>query len=329
MQSIKSRIINFILRNRHLLRFKLRKPVFDFNSSIADFRRECEEGAAKYGRVPEGVSVTGGEISGVRAEWLMPAGAPSDRIIMYVHGGGYVSGSCADHRGFVARFAAGCGYNTLTYEYRLAPEHPFPAAVDDSVSVYRALISSKYSPENVIIAGESAGGGLTLALLLALKEKGLPLPAAAVAISPWTDLKCESESYRTKNKVSLAPLNSWIVFGKYYSGSANPSNPLISPLYGELSGLPPILINSGTDDELYDDGKNFYLKAKAAGADVRFRSGEGMVHCYPLLAPMFPEASEAMDEIVEFIREHFSRYSKCTETSSKAERSAAPPPAQG
>ena len=307
MQSIKSRIINFILRNRHLLSLKLKKPVFDFNSSIDDFRRECEEGAAKYGKIPDGVSVTGGEIGGVKAEWLVPAGAPADKIIIYVHGGGYVSGSCADHRGFVARFAARCGRTALTYEYRLAPEHPFPAAVDDSVAVYRALTASKYSPADVIIAGESAGGGLTLALLLALKKNGQPLPAAAVAISPWTDLKCEGESYRTKNKVSLAPLNSWIVFGRYYAGTFDSSNPLISPLYGELSGLPPIFINSGTDDELYDDGKSFYLKAKAAKADISFRSGEGMVHCYPLLAPMFPEASEAMDEIVEFIKEHSGR----------------------
>lgn len=322
MQSIKSRIINFILRNRHLLRFKLRKPVFDFNSSIDDFRRECEEGAAKYGKIPDGVSVISGETGGVRAEWLIPAGAPADKIIMYVHGGGYVSGSCADHRGFVARFAAGCGCTALTYEYRLAPEHPFPAAVDDSVAVYRALTASKYSPADIIIAGESAGGGLALALLLALKERNLPLPAAAVAISPWTDLKCEGESYRTKNKVSLAPLNSWIVFGKYYAGNTDPSNPLISPLYGDLSGLPPILINSGTDDELYDDGKNFYLKAKAAGADISFRSGEGMVHCYPLLAPMFPEASEAMDEIVEFIKDHSGRYSECAEASSKTKISS-------
>jgi len=310
MQSVKSRIINFILRNRHLLKLKLKKPVFDFNSSIDDFRRECEEGAAKYGRIPEGVSVTGCVIGGVKAEWLVPAGAPADKIIMYVHGGGYVSGSCADHRGFVARFAVRCGYQALTYEYRLAPEHPFPAAVDDSVNVYRALTESKYSPSDIIIAGESAGGGLTLALLLALKKKGLLLPAAAVAISPWTDLKCEGESYRTKNKVSLAPLNSWTVFSRYYAGSADPSNPLISPLYGDLNDLPPILINSGADDELYDDGKNFYLKAKAAGADVRFRSGEGMVHCYPLLAPMFPEASETMDEIVAFIKQHFGGRNK-------------------
>jgi len=314
MQSIKSRIINFILRNRHLLRFKLRKPVFDFNSSIENFRRECEEGAAKYGKIPEGVSVVSDEISGVKAEWLVPAGAPADKIIMYVHGGGYVSGSCSDHRGFVARFAASCGYAALTYEYRLAPEHPFPAAVEDSVAVYRALTGSKYAPADIIIAGESAGGGLTLALLLALKKSGMQLPAAALAISPWTDLRCEGESYRTKNKVSLAPLNSWIVFGKYYAGKTDPSNPLISPLYGDLTGLPPIMINSGTDDELYDDGKNFYLKAKAAGADIRFRSGEGMVHCYPLLAPMFPEAVEAMDQIVAFIKEHFGRRVKTPAT---------------
>ncbi|MDD3051142.1 MAG: alpha/beta hydrolase, partial [Candidatus Cloacimonetes bacterium] len=150
---------------------------------------------------------------------------------------------------------------------------------------------------------ESAGGGLCLALLLALKERKIVLPAAVVAISPWTDLTCSGESYKTKNKVSPAPLNSWTVFSEHYAGSHNKENPLISPLYGNLEGLPPIFINSGVDDELFDDGKNFAEKAKEAGVDVRFREGKGMIHCYPLLAPLFPEATEAMQEIVDFVKE--------------------------
>jgi len=139
-----------------------------------------------------------------------------------------------------------------------------------------------------------------------LKERNISLPVAAVSISPWTDLTCSSDSYRTKNKVSLAPLNSWTVFSKYYIGENKATNPLISPLFGDLKGLPPILINSGVDDELYQDGEEFYLKARSAGVDITFKAGIGMVHCYPLLAPMFPEATEAMNEIVDFVKKHLS-----------------------
>jgi acetyl esterase/lipase len=152
------------------------------------------------------------------------------------------------------------------------------------------------------LAGESAGGGLALALLLAIKKEQFPMPAVAVVISPWTDLTCSGASYRTKNRKSLAPLNSWTVFSAHYVGRNDPQNPLISPLFGDLSGLPPLLINAGEDDELFDDGRLFAEKAKEAGVEVTFRPGKNMVHCYPLMAPMFREATEAMDEIVRFIK---------------------------
>jgi len=304
MTSFKSRMFNFLLRNRHLLQGKLKKETFDFNSSIADFRDFCEKGATRYAKLPKGITVKEQMIEGIKSEWLIPDGANPEKLIFYVHGGGYVSGSCSDHRAIVSKFAKNAGFTYLVYEYRLAPENPFPAALDDSVKVYQWLLSSGFKPENILIAGESAGGGLCLAILLALKERNIALPVAAVAISPWTDLTCSSNSYRTKNKVSLAPLNSWTVFGNYYVGKNQATNPLISPLFGDLRGLPPILINSGADDELFEDGEKFYLKAKNAGVDITFNAGNGMVHCYPLLAPMFREATEAMNEIVDFITSH-------------------------
>jgi acetyl esterase/lipase len=305
MASFKSKLFNFLIRNGHLFRGKLQKETFDMNTSIVDFRERCETGASKYATIPTGVIIKEQTIKGIKSEWLIPEGSNPDKVILYVHGGGYVSGSCSDHRGFVSKFAKNTGVTNLIYEYRLAPENPFPAAVDDSVTIYRWLLTSGFKPENIIIAGESAGGGLCLAILLALKERAIDLPAAAVAISPWTDLTCSSESYQTKNKVSPAPLNSWLVFSKHYTGESKANIPLISPLFGNLKGLPPILINSAVDDELYEDGEKFSLKAKAAGVDVTFRAGVGMVHCYPLLAPMFKEASEAMNEICDFIRRHF------------------------
>jgi acetyl esterase/lipase len=226
-------------------------------------------------------------------------------MILYVHGGGYVSGSCNDHRGFVSKFAKATGAATLVYEYRLAPEHPFPAAVEDSVKIYNWLLEQGHLPANILVAGESAGGGLCLALLLALKEQALPMPAAAVAISPWTDLTCSGDSYKTKNDRSPAPIDSWFVFSSHYAGNSPVNLPLISPLFGDLAGLPPLFINSGEDDELFDDGARFAEKAARAGVDVTFRRGPGMIHCYPLLAPMFPEATEAMAEIVGFVRKAF------------------------
>lgn len=304
MASFRSKMFNFLLRNRHLLQGKLKQEAFDFNSSIEGFREQCEKGAGKYAKIPAGITIKNQTIEGINAEWLIPHGSYPEKIILYVHGGGYVAGSCNDHRGFVSKFAKYTGVTCLTYEYRLAPENPHPAALEDSVKVFQWLLDSGYAHDNIVIAGESAGGGLTLAILLALKERKIKQPAAAIAISPWTDLTCSGDSYKTKNKVSLAPLNSWVVFSKYYVGKNQADLPLISPLFGNLEGLPPLLINSGVDDELYDDGEKFYQKAKGAGVDITFRKGNGMVHCYPLLAPMFPEATEAMDEIVGFIRKH-------------------------
>lgn len=296
-----------MIRNSYLFRGRLKKETFDMNTSIAQFREDCEKGVARYAKLPAGVEVKPDDIDGIKAEWLIPSGSNPEKVIMYVHGGGYVSGSCSDHRGFVSKFAAFTGVSNLVYEYGLAPENPYPAAVDDSVKVYRWLLASEFKPENIIIAGESAGGGLTLAILLYLKDHYIPLPKAGVAISPWTDLTCSGETYQTKNKVSPAPLNSWHVFAKHYAGENPLTLPYISPLFGDLNGLPPLFINSGMDDELFDDGRLFAEKAMAAGVDVTFRAGEKMLHCYPLLAPMFPEATEAMDEMVAFIKRQLNQ----------------------
>lgn len=304
MTSLKSRLFNLMIRNSYLFRGRLKKETFDMNTSIELFRENCEKGAARYAKMPPGVEAKPTTIESIKAEWLVPAGAHPEKMIFYVHGGGYVSGSCSDHRNFVSKFAAFTGVSNLIFEYRLAPENKFPAALDDTGKVYQSVLASGYKPENIIIAGESAGGGLTLATLLYLRDNNIPLPKAGVAISPWTDLTCQGETYKTKNKVSPAPLNSWHVFARHYAGDKPLTLPYISPLFGDLKGLPPLLINAGMDDELFDDGRSFAEKARTAGVDVTFRAGEKMVHCYPLLAPMFPEATEAMEEIVQFVRRH-------------------------
>jgi acetyl esterase/lipase len=308
MASIQSYIFNFILRHSHLLRFQLkRRSLIDWNTSIPKFREDCEKSAGLLGKVPQGIEVTPVTIEGIPAEWILPAGSGKDKIILYAHGGGYVSGSCNDHRALVARIVKNSGIGALLIDYRLAPEHPFPAALDDTVTVYKYLLKEGFSPSKLMIVGESAGGGLCLATLLALKERNIPLPSAAVAMSPWTDLKCTGESYRTKAGVCLSPGDAWTIFSKYYVGDNDPTFPLISPLYGDLQGLPPLFITVGEYEVLYDDALMFAEKAKSAGVYVILKIGEKMVHCYPLLPPFIPEARMEMDEICNFIKTHINK----------------------
>ena len=303
MTSFKAKIVIGLLRNRHILKGKFKKEIFKHNiDSVFEFRDECEKGAARFGKLPKGVITKQEVINLTLSEWIIPDKAAEDKLIFYIHGGGYVSGSCNDHRAIVAKITKRLGITTLLYEYGLAPENPFPAGLNDSLNVYKAVLKKGYKPENIIFMGESAGGGLCLALLIALKDKNIPMPKAAVAISPWTDLSCSSDSYNTMGKVSLAPTNCWNVFSHYYVGENDVKNPYISPLNGNLEGLPPLYINAGNNDEMIDDSFKFFQKAKSASVEISFKEGKGMIHCYPLLAPMFKEATEAMFEIEEFIK---------------------------
>jgi acetyl esterase/lipase len=274
----------------------------DWNTSIPEMRKAHEKTNKWIAKLPEGIQTKPVSIEEIHAEWVLPEHLRKDKVIFFTHGGGYVSGSCQDHRSIVAKLVKACDVRALQFDYRLAPEHPYPAAVEDSVTAYNWLLDQGVAPENIIIVGDSAGAGLALATLLALRDQGMPLPAAAVPISPWTDLTCSGESYRTKADVCLSPEGSWTVFGKYYMGDSDPTTPWMSPLFGELHDLPPLLIYTGDDEILRDDAIRFAEKAKQAGVDVTLRVGEKMVHCYPFLAPLIPEAQEAMDEICEFIQ---------------------------
>jgi monoterpene epsilon-lactone hydrolase len=306
MPSLQSRLLYLGMRNRHLLNFRLKREAWDWNTSIPDFRRKCEEANDRLARMPVGIEVTpvaiGALPAPLSAEWIRPSSASSESVILYIHGGGYVSGSCKDHRAMVAKIVKASQVGALLFDYRLAPEHPFPAALDDSLAAYRWLLDQGTRPSQIVVVGESAGGGLSLATLLALRDRDVPLPSAAVAMSPMTDLKLTGESHRTKAKVCLSPPGMAAVCAKYYAGENDPGLPYISPLYGDLHGLPPILIYVGSYETLLDDSTRFAEKAKAAGVDVTLRVGEGMVHCYPLLAPLFPDATEALNEISAFIK---------------------------
>jgi epsilon-lactone hydrolase len=303
MPSFRGRLFKLLLQNRHLLQFQLKKEIIDWNQyeSIIRFRQEVEAGAKKFGKLPEGIEVSPVHLDSLYAEWILPAQATKDKIILYFHGGGYVSGTCNAHRAITAKFVKGSQIGALLFEYRLAPENPYPAALEDALTAYRWLLSRDIAPANIVFVGDSAGGGLSLATLLALRDQGIPLPAAAVAYSPVTDYKCTGESYRTKAKICLSPEGMAPALAKHYAGEQDPGLPYISPLYGDLQGLPPLLIYVGEDETLFDDSIRFAAKAKDAGVVATLRIGKGMFHCYPAMAPLFPEATKAMKEICLFI----------------------------
>lgn len=304
MQSLRSRLLLFMLRYSHLLKFKLKRETFDWNTSIPKWREETEKKAVQFGKIPVDIKIEPTQLGNIYGEWILPAHGKTDKVILYFHGGIYVLGSCKGHRTHVAKFVKGIGIGALLFEYRLAPEHPFPAALDDSIAAYQWLLSEGYAPSQIAFIGDSAGAGLCLATLVALRDKKIPLPTAAVSISPWTDLKLTGESHKTNENVCLSPKGCAVVCSKYYAGDNDPGLPWISPLYADLAGLPPLRIYVGSSEILLDDSTRFAEKAKAAGVDVHLTVGQGLFHCYPVCAPMFPEATQAMNEIWAFVRKH-------------------------
>ena len=305
MQSLRSRIYLFLLRHRHWLRLQRKPRAIDRTTSLQALRQRADASASRFGAIPPDVSVTPATIGDRPAEWIVPAGADRQRVVLYFHGGGYVMGSLQSHRSVVAKIAQACNVAVLHFDYRLAPEHPFPAALEDALAVCAGLREQGYASASTVFVGDSGGGGLCLATLIALRDRALPIPAAAAVLSPWTDLTCSGDSYRRRDP--LAPPGSWETFAGYYAGAADRANPLISPLHGDLHGLPPLLIYVGEHESMLDDSVQFAQKAKAAGVGARLHVGKGMMHCYPLFAPRFPEASAALREIGEFVRDASAR----------------------
>jgi acetyl esterase/lipase len=302
MTSLQSRLLYTMMKNRHLLQGRLRQEAWDFNTSVPAFRALAVKSNARLAAVPAGLTVERLSVGGRPAEWLsIPAGG-KDKVILYAIGGGYISGSLDDHRNMIAKVVLGSGVTALAVEHRLAPEDPYPAALDDLFNAYCWLLERGTLPHNIVLMGESAGGGLALATLLAIRDRGLPLPAAAVALSPWTDLALTGESHRTRARVCLSPAGMATVCSKYYAGDNDPKLPYISPLYGDLCGLPPLYISVGDWETMRDDATRFAAKAQEAGVEVTLVVGEKMVHCYPLMAPLFPEATHALADVCTFIR---------------------------
>ncbi|MGC2831741.1 MAG: alpha/beta hydrolase [Candidatus Acidiferrum sp.] len=252
--------------------------------------------------VPADVRITSVEIDGVSGEWVEGATA-SKIVLLYLHGGGYFGCSAQSHRPITVGFALQ-GFRVFAPNYRLAPENQFPAAVDDAVAVYRGLLSAGNSPENVVLAGDSAGGGLALSLLLALRDAGLPHPAGAALFSPWTDLAATGDSVRT-NAVRCAMFNGPDIgpSARYYLGDTDPRNPLASPLYADLTGLPPLLIHVGEDEVLRDDSTRLAERARAAGVRVELKVWPVVPHAWQLAPHKIPEARQSLRESAAFLHE--------------------------
>jgi acetyl esterase/lipase len=215
---------------------------------------------------------------------------------------GYVIGSINTHRDLASRLSLAAAARVLLIDYRLAPEHPFPAAVDDATAAYRWLLSSGADPSHMVIAGDSAGGGLTVATLVALRDAGTPLPAAGVCLSPWVDLECSGESMTTKAAADpMVRRDGLMKMAEWYLAGQPPRTPLAAPLYADLSGLPPLLIQVGTAEVLLDDSTRLAERARKAGVTVTLEPWEDMIHVWQAFAALLPEGRQAIDRIGEFI----------------------------
>ena len=242
------------------------------------------------------------DAGGVPGEFISAPGADASRCIYYLHGGGYVIGNVNTHRVLGYDLSKASGARVLSMDYRLAPEHPFPAGLEDAVTGYQWLLETGVKPEHVVIAGDSAGGGLTVATLLALRDRGLPLPAAAVCFSPWVDLLGEGDSMRTRAEVDpMVQKDALLWYTGLYMAGGDPRDPLASPLYADLSGLPPILIQVGDAETLLDDSTRLTDRLKAAGVSVELEVWDRMIHVWQLFAPVLSEGREAIDKAGVFI----------------------------
>jgi acetyl esterase/lipase len=255
-------------------------------------------------RVPKGWRLDIRETSGdapLRGEWLTPP-TPPRVTVLYLHGGGFYFCSPRSHRAIAFGLATRANASIFSLDYRLAPEHRFPAALDDGVAAYRRLLENGVPGQSIVIAGDSAGGGLALATLLALRDAGDPLPAAAVLFSPWTDLTCSGQSMRTND--GRDPMYHASVFPKaaaQYLGTADARNPYASPVFGDFEGLPPLLIQVGDTELLLDDAARVATKARAAGARVELEIWRNVPHIFQIWTPFMPEARDALAHAAVFI----------------------------
>ncbi|MFI0351565.1 alpha/beta hydrolase [Actinomadura sp. 9N407] len=253
--------------------------------------------------VPRGVSIAQEDLGTCTAEWVR-AGAPDERkVFLYLHGGGYFFGSARLYRPSNWRLSAATGRPVLALDYRLVPDHTPSDALEDALGAYDFLLRSGYAPGDIVVGGDSAGGHLALALLLALKERGTGLPAAAVCLSPWVDLRCESDSHRLNARSeSVIPARKLAWLGRRFCADLTENDPLLSPRRGDLTGLPPMLFVASGSEILRDETRDVAERARAAGVQAVYQEWDGMMHVFTVFSDYVPEGKAAFRHIAEFLR---------------------------
>jgi epsilon-lactone hydrolase len=272
-------------------------------STLAENRATYDRWSEQF-PIPDGTTITPSATDDA-LEVLAPGVDPAGQTVLHLHGGGFNVGGAHPHREFAARLSGAAGARVVLLDYPLAPEHPFPAAIDATVAAYRHLVDGGADPAKVVIGGDSAGGGLTIATLFTLREQGLPLPAAGVLLSPWVDLTLSGESMTDRaDRDAFLSREALTGMAANYLAGHDVRDPLASPLFGDLSGLPPLLIQSGTEEVLIDDARRFADRAAAAGVDVTLTLYAGAPHIWLHFASFLPEAVAAIDEYGAHVRRH-------------------------
>jgi acetyl esterase/lipase len=278
------------------------------HQTIEEARQRMRAAAAWVPHAPKGTETVAVDAGGVPADRIGTRASQPDRNVLYLHGGGYVAGSPSLYRHFTWRIATVTRANVLAIDYRLAPEHPVPAALDDAVAAYRWLLVNGADPRRTMVIGDSAGGGLAFATLLKLRDDGLPLPAAAAALSPWTDLALTGPSLNLNAGADpMVNVEDARLFAAQYLAGTDPRNPYASPLYGDPAGLPPTLIHVGSDEVLHDDAVRMADRLRAAGRHVELEIWPRMPHVWHLFAPVLPEARQAIARIGAFAQRWFDK----------------------
>jgi acetyl esterase/lipase len=276
----------------------------DFPTDVEGARRTYDAFGANYGLAPD-VVITPVTMAGVPAEWSSTEGAADDAAVLYLHGGGYFIGSLASHRHVASELGRAAGARALAIDYRLAPEHPFPAALDDAVAAYEAMLADGLRPERIALAGDSAGGGLAIATLVALRDRGTPLPACAFCISPLVDLAATGGSMETQRaRDPMIAREGVLGAAAMYLNGVDPRTPLASPMHADLSGLPPLLIHVGSAETLLDDAVRLAGVAGAADVRVTLEVHPGMIHVWHFFHPALAAGRRALGDGGSFIRMH-------------------------
>lgn len=271
--------------------------------SLEQVRAARDKSAQRMFPAPQGLQVQAAELGGCPGEWLRPAGAAAGSVILYLHGGAYITGSCHTHRGLAGHIAQAAGLDCFLLDYRLAPEHPFPAAVDDAHAAYLAL-HHQDPARSILLAGDSAGGGLALALALRLRDTGHPAPGAMALLSPWTDLTLSLPTHQSKAAVDpfFPDTSTLAMAAQLYAGNQSLRQPLVSPHFAPLHGLPRTLIHVGEHEALLGDAQALAANMQAAGSPVQLQEFEGMWHVWQIFAGRFAEADASVKALGAFLR---------------------------